>query len=114
MATLNPSDTYPSYVVIHADGQGVPLSFPLRNDGLVLVISLRFGLSEDFMFLDEEVYDRQSGDLINTIEQSPVCDGDSKEWLLRPGRFRVYGVSESVMVATTKLVTLHRSSTATV
>jgi hypothetical protein len=118
MAVLNPSDTYPSYVVIHADGQGAPLSFPLRNDGLVRVtslrLSLRFGLSEDFMFLDEEVYDSQSGNLINTIEQSPVCDGDSKEWLLRPGKFRVYGVSESVMAASTELVTPHRSSTGTV
>jgi hypothetical protein len=39
------------------------------------------------MFIDEEVYDALSRNLINTIEQSPVCDGDSKQWLLRPGRF---------------------------
>jgi hypothetical protein len=72
MAALNPGDTYPSYVVVHADGEGVPLSFPLGNDGLVRVISLRlslrFGLSEDFMFLDQEVYDTKFGNLINTIE----------------------------------------------
>jgi hypothetical protein len=47
-------------VVIHADSEVVPLSFSLRNDGQVRVnslrLSLRFGLSEDFMFLDEEVY----------------------------------------------------------
>jgi hypothetical protein len=82
MAILNPSDTYPSYAVIHADGEGIPLSFPLGNDGLVRVTSLRlslkFGLSEEFMFIDEEVYDTQFGNLINTIEQSPVYDGDSK------------------------------------
>jgi hypothetical protein len=118
MAALNPGDTYPSYVVVHADGEGVPISFPLGNDGLVRVtslrLSLRFGLSEEFMFLDEEVYDALSGDLINTIEQPPVCDGDSKEWLLRPGRFRIYGVSQPVMGASTELVTPHRSSTGTV
>jgi hypothetical protein len=34
--------------------------------------------------------------------------------LLRPGRFRVYGVSESMMAASTELVTPHRSSTAIV
>jgi hypothetical protein len=117
MAALNPGDTYPSYVVIHADSEVVPLSFSLRNDGQVRVtflrLSLRFSLSEDFKFLDEEVYDTQSGNLINTIEQSPVYDGDSKEWLLRPGRYHVYGVSESVMVASIKLVTPHRSSTGT-
>jgi hypothetical protein len=111
MVAMNPGDTYPSYVVIHADDEAVPLSFPLWNDGLVCVIplrlSLKVGMSEDFMFLDEEVYDTQSGNLINTIEQSPVCDGDSKGWLLGPGRFRVYGMSESVMVASTELVTPH-------
>jgi hypothetical protein len=72
MAALNPSNTYPSYVVIHVDGEAVPLLFPLRNDGLVRVtslrLSLRFGLREDFMFLDEEVYNIQFGNLINTIE----------------------------------------------
>jgi hypothetical protein len=66
------------------------------------------------MFLDEEVYDTQSGNLINTIEQSPVCNGDSNEWLLRPGRYRVYSVSESVMAASIELVTSHQSSTGTV
>jgi hypothetical protein len=118
MAALNLGDTYPSYVVIHADGKGVPLSFSLRNDGLVhvtsLKLSLRFGLSEDFMFLDEEVYDTESGNLINTIEQSPICDGDSKAWLVGPRRFRVYGMSESVMAASTELVTSHQSSTGTI
>jgi hypothetical protein len=90
MAALNPGETYPSYAIIQVDGEGVPLSFPLGNDELVHVtslrLSLRFGLSEDFMFLDDEVYDTQSRNLINTIEQSPVCDGYSNEWLLRPGR----------------------------
>jgi hypothetical protein len=61
MAALNLGDTYPSYAIIHADGEVVLLSFPLRNDRQVRVtslrLSLRFGLSEDFMFLDEEVYD---------------------------------------------------------
>jgi hypothetical protein len=108
MAALNPGNTYPSYVVVHADGEGVPISFPLGNDGLLRVtslrLSLRFGLSEEFMFLDEEVYDALSGDLINTIEQPPVCDGDSKEWFLRPERFRVYGVSQPVMGASIELV----------
>jgi hypothetical protein len=71
-------------------------------------------MSEDFMFIDEEVYDAQSGDLIHTIGQSPACDGPSKQWLLNAGRYRVYGVSDSVMAATTELVTPHRSSTGTV
>jgi hypothetical protein len=66
------------------------------------------------MYLDEEVYDSQSGNLINTIEQSLICDGDSKEWLLRPKRFCVYGVNQSFMVAFTELVIPLYSSTSTV
>jgi hypothetical protein len=86
MASHNPCDTHPRLVHIYSDAGGVPISFPLRNDGVALVtsirLSLRFQMSEDFMFIDEEVYDAQSGDLIHTIGQSPVCDGDSNGCLM--------------------------------
>jgi hypothetical protein len=84
-------NTHSRFVVIYADGEGVPISFLLENDGLALVTSLRlilkFWLSEDFMYIDEEVFDAHLGDLIHTIGQSLICDGDSKKWLLKPGRF---------------------------
>jgi hypothetical protein len=118
MAAHNSPDTHSRFVVIYYEVGGVPISFPLGNDGVAhitsLRLSLRFQMSEDFMFIDEEVYDAQSGDLIHTIGQSPVCDGASKQWLLNAGRYRVYSVSDSVMVATTELVTPHRSSTGTI
>jgi hypothetical protein len=118
MASLNPSDAHSRFAVICVDGDGVPISFPLSNDGHALVtslrLSLRFQMSEDFIFIDEEVYDGHSGDLIHTIGQSPVCNGGTKQWLLNAGRYQVYGVSDSVMVATMELVTPHRSSTGTV
>src|SRR5450759_768758 len=118
MASPNPCETHPMLAVIYLDGVRVPISFPLGTDGVAHVtslrLSLRFQLSEDFMFIDEEVYDANSGDLIYTIGQSPVSDGGSKHWLLNVGRYRVYGVSDSVMAASTELVTPHRSSTGTV
>jgi hypothetical protein len=118
MAALQLGDTLSKSVVIFADTEGVPVSFPIGNDGLALVtslrLSLRFWLNEEFMYIDEEVFDAHSGELIHTIGQSPVSDRDSKHWLLKPGRFRVSGVSESVMAASTELVTPHRSSTGTV
>jgi hypothetical protein len=93
MAPLNLVDTHTRFAVIYAEGGGVPISIPLGNDGLALVTSLRlslkFGLTEKFIYVDEEVYDAHSGDLIYTIGQSPECDGDSKQWLLKPGRYRV-------------------------
>jgi hypothetical protein len=110
MAVQIPCDTHPRLVVIYSDHNGVPISFPLGNDGVALVTSLRLSLR----FQMSEVYDAQSGDLIHTIGQSPVCDRDTKQWLLNVGRYRVYGVSDSVMAASTKLVIPHRSSTGTV
>jgi hypothetical protein len=96
MAAKNPCDTHLRLAVVSSDGGGVPVSFPLGNDGVALVtsirLSLRFQMSEDFMFIDEEVYDAQSGDLTYTISQSPVCDGASKQWLLNAMKYRVYGV----------------------
>jgi hypothetical protein len=56
----------------------------------------------------------QSGDLIHTIGQFPVCDGDTKQWLFNAGRYRVYGVSDSVMAASTELITPHHSSIGTI
>jgi hypothetical protein len=91
MAVHNPCDTHPSLAIIYSDVEGVPISFPLGNDGVALVTSLRlnlrFQMSEDFMFIDEEVYDAQSGDLIHTIYESPVCDEDTKQWLLNARRY---------------------------
>jgi hypothetical protein len=34
-----------------------------------------------------------------------MCNGDGKHWLLRPRRFRLYGLSESTMAASTELAT---------
>jgi hypothetical protein len=118
MAALNLGDTHFGFVVVYAEAEGVPISFFSSNDGLVLVtslrLSLRFRLTKDFIYVDEEDYDAYSGDLIYTIGQSPECDGDSKQWLLKLGRCRVCDVSESVMAASTKLVIPHWSSISTV
>jgi hypothetical protein len=68
MASNNPCDTHPRLVHMYSDAGGVPISFPLGNDRVALVtsikLSLRFQMSEDFMFIDEEVYDAQSGCLM--------------------------------------------------
>jgi hypothetical protein len=91
MAVHNSPDTHSRFAVIYCEVGGVPISFPLGIDGVAHVtslrLSLRFQMSEDFMFIDEEVYDAQFGDLIHTIGQSLVCDGASKQWLLNAGRY---------------------------
>ena len=114
MSAQIPLDTDPRFVVIYSSSSGVPISFPLGSEEVAHVTSLRlslkFQMSEEIMFIDEEVYDALSGDMIGTISQSPVCDGASKKWLLNAGRYRVYGVSDSVMAASTEQVKPHRPS----
>jgi hypothetical protein len=70
MAAHNSPNTHPRFAVIYSEVGGVPISFPLGIDiahVTSLRLSLRFQMNEDFMFIDEEVYDAQSGDLIHTI-----------------------------------------------
>jgi hypothetical protein len=61
MASANLCDTHPRLAVIYSEVGEVSISFPLGNDGVAhitsLRLSLRFQMSEDFMFIDEEVYD---------------------------------------------------------
>jgi hypothetical protein len=57
MASLILSDTHSRFSVIYANNDSVPISFPLGSDELAVVtslrLSLRFRLSEDFMFIYE-------------------------------------------------------------
>jgi hypothetical protein len=109
MASVKVGDQTSGFAVIQADGEGVPISFPFGSDGIAIVtairLSLRFQLNKDSLHIDEEVYDSVNGELSHTIGQLPVCNGDGKHWLLGPGRFRFYGLSNSIMVATTILAT---------
>jgi predicted phosphoadenosine phosphosulfate sulfurtransferase len=61
MASLNLDDTHSRFAIVFANVEGVLVSFSLGRDGLAVVtslrLSLRFQMSEDFMFIDEEVYD---------------------------------------------------------
>jgi hypothetical protein len=107
MASVKVGDQTSGFAVIRADGEGVPISFPLGSDGITVVtaicLSLRLQLNKDSLYIDKEVYDSVNGELSHTIGQLPVCNGDGKHWLLGPGKFRLYGLSESVMAATTIL-----------
>jgi hypothetical protein len=107
MASQNIGPFCTSFATIRTDGDGVPISFPLGSDGLASVSTVRleiqFQLNIASLYFDEEVFDSVSGDVTHTIGQIPMCNGDGKHWLLRPGRFILYGLSESTMVATTEL-----------
>jgi hypothetical protein len=71
-----------SFAIIRADGDSVPLSFPLGSDGLASVLAVRLGLQFQLniasLHIDEEVFDSVSGDVTHTIGQIPMCNGDGK------------------------------------
>ena len=96
-----------SFATIRADGDGVLISFLLGCDGLAFIsvvhLGLRFQLNIASLHIDEEVFDSISGDVSHTIGQISVCNGDGKHWLLRPIRFRLYGLSKSTMAAFAEL-----------
>jgi hypothetical protein len=75
-----------------------------------LCLNLWFWLNEDSLYIDEEDCDIFTGNMTHTIVQFLVHNGDVKHWLLKPKKFRVYGLSESIMVASTKVVTYFQSS----
>jgi hypothetical protein len=71
MASVNIGSFCMSFATIRADGDGVPISFPLGSDGLASVLAvrlgLRFQLSIASLYIDEEVFDSVSGDVTHTI-----------------------------------------------
>jgi hypothetical protein len=71
MAQLIPGNAHSSFAKICTNGDGVPILYPLGNDGHSLVtslrLSLRFRINEEFMYIDEAVFDAHSRDLIQTI-----------------------------------------------
>ena len=44
MASRNPCESHSMLAVIYLDGVGVPISFPVDNDGVAHVTSLRLSL----------------------------------------------------------------------
>jgi hypothetical protein len=68
--------------LICADGEGVPISFPLGNDGLAFVsvihLGLWFHLNIASLPINKEVLDSVFGDVTHTIGQIPICNGDGK------------------------------------
>ena len=81
MASENIGPFCTSFATIRAC-DGVPISFPLGSDGLSLVLAVRLGLWFQLniasLHIDEEVFDSISGNVIHTIGQIPVYNGDGK------------------------------------
>lgn len=101
--------------LINVEGAGVPTSLPILDEDLAVVSALSLGFTFDFQaqtkHVNEEVFDVLSRELTHTIRQFSSPNEDGKFWLLRPGRYRAFGLTDSLMGASSELLTPRESST---
>jgi hypothetical protein len=78
-------------------------------------LSLRFNFKEDTNSVEEEIFDDLTSELSNTVGQFSIFDErNCKSWRPAPRRYRVYGLIDFQMAASTEIITPCRSSTCTV
>jgi len=101
--------------LLRVDPHSVPVLFPLGEDGHAIVtcstLSSRFQYREVTIFVEEEVFDDHTGLVSHAIRQTGVENDVAAFWLLKPGKYRVYGVSESMLECSIELLTPRESST---
>ena len=114
----NVSQFFPLFLMatIRSYGSFVPFTLPLQDHGRVTVsedlLSLRFNLQIGTMYVEQEMYS-VDGEVSETILlQKNRCD-DGQYWILGPGSFRVIGLSDSQVQASTIVLT-NNSCTSTV
>ena len=104
--------------LLRAEHHSVPVLFPLGEDGHAIVtstsLSLRFRFRDVTIFVEEEILDDQTGLVSHAVRQTRGENDVGSFWLLKPGKYRVYGVSESVLECSTELLTTRESSTVSI
>ena len=101
---------------IRAHESFVPFILPLQDDGHVSVsedlLSLRFNLQIGTIYLEHEMYSAD-GKVYETILVPKNRTDVGFMWILGPGSFRVIGLCEFQMQASTVILT-NKSGTSTV
>ena len=104
--------------LLRAKHYSVPDLFPLGEDGHAIVtcatLSLKFQYRGVTIFVEEEVFDDHPGLVSHAVRQTRVDNDVSTFWLLKPGKYRVYGVSKSIFECSTELLTPKESSTVSI
>ena len=100
--------------LLRAEYHSVPVLFPLSEDGHAIVISttlsLRFRFRDVTIFVKEIFFDDHTGLVSHAIRQTRGENDVGLLWLLKPGKYCVYGVSEFVLECLTKFLTTRESS----
>ena len=96
---------------LRANGLGVPILFPIDDDGFARVSSfhlcIRILLHDASIWVKRKIYDPLTSLLSSTMREDPiVADNGSFVWELPAGRYRVYGLPESRPHISTEIHTL--------
>ena len=98
-------------VIISIEGNVVPIMFPVEDDGYVDVsasrLALRFHMIPESIYIDQNIYDPESGILSHTIGQTLTPTTTGRTWRLLPGKFTAYGLKVSVQADFDDLCHLH-------
>jgi hypothetical protein len=91
----------------------------MEDSGLAYVtsqrLSSRFGFSENTINVEEDIFDVVTSELTHTLGRiSHQDENNNMFWTLHPGSYRVYGLTESQMAASTEILTPRSSSTSTI
>lgn len=117
MASTSTERPTPSVVEILSLGASLPLCIPSDPQGVarvsVQLLSIRFGFDASCLWLERDVVDPVTFDVQYSmvVEPSPVLVNGNHVWDLTTGKYRLYGLTVSVMAASTVLLTPRSSST---
>jgi len=94
---------------ICVDSHSVHVTFPIGADGHAMLtsttLSVRFQFREDSLYVEEEIYDDATGIVSHALGQLPCKNDVGTFWLLKPGKYRAYGITESVGTLSTIVLT---------
>jgi hypothetical protein len=78
-------------------------------------LSSRFGFNENTINVEEDIFDVVTSELTHTLGHILHRDENNNMfWILHPGSYRVYGLTESQMAVSTEILTPGSSSTCTI
>ena len=105
-----------SMAELRSNGIGVPILFPIDAHGIDVVsdlhLSIRLSLKANTIWVEREISNLDTGLVVQTLhESSKLIDNGNVIWELGAGKYRVYGLPDSQMGVSQKILTSPRSST---
>lgn len=95
---------------VRGDGSSIPISFPCNDDGVAcvsaLILSIRFNLNLSSLWVEEELFDSDGGQLVSTIMQLKIKSEEGDVWRLPSGKYHAFGTPSIARSVSPNVVTL--------